>query len=132
MSLKQFYFRLQQCKQHITEEKMAEHMSNLHISSETVIKSEPEQDRNKRLYMCEEMRKLQTDSILPQCLLNRLHKPCTALVLWQPPSPIIRGPANQFNDTSENNNSEDEPDNNKMDNDVIYEVDNLNFMEMDK
>lgn len=115
---------------------MAEHMSNLHISSETAHKPEPETERTKRLYLCEEMRKLQTDSILPQCLLNRLQKPCTALVLWQPPNQILRAPSieNQLNE-NENNNSQDEPDNNKMENDVIIDfedMDNVNCMEMDK
>lgn len=64
---------------------MAEHMSKLHISSETATSPlEPDSVKNKRLYMCEELRKLQTDSLLPPSLLKQFNKPCTALVLWQP------------------------------------------------
>lgn len=101
-------------KQHITDEKMAEHMAQLHINSETVTSSvqpEPRPVREKRLYMCEEMRKLQQDSILPQSLLNRISRPCTAVVLWTPP-PRLPIPLHAAN---ENNNEEDLPDNNVMD-----------------
>lgn len=66
-------------KQHITEERMAQHMSRLHISSETPLPIQLEQDeaneqsaeRERRLVMCEEMRRLQTDSIIPSALMRR-------------------------------------------------------------
>lgn len=39
-----------------------------------------------RIALCEEVRKLDNRAeILPQALLQRIEKPCTALVLWQPP-----------------------------------------------
>lgn len=39
-----------------------------------------------RITLCEEVRKLDNRTeILPQVLLERIEKPCTALVLWQPP-----------------------------------------------
>lgn len=104
-------------KQHITDEKMAQHMSQLHISSETATStSESEPVREQRLYMCEEMRRLQQDSILPQSLLNRINRPCTALVLWTPPPriPLID------DEVTENNNEESQPDNN------IMELDSMN------
>ena len=45
-----------------------------------------------RITMCEEIRKLNEEqrqvSYLPEALLNRIERPCTALVLWQPP-PIL-------------------------------------------
>lgn len=41
-----------------------------------------------RITLCEEIRKLAADPILPQAILDRLEKPCTALVLWQPPPKI--------------------------------------------
>lgn len=89
--------RPQPCKQHITEEKMAEHMSKLHISSETATSPlEPDAVKNKRLYMCEELRKLQTDSLLPPSLLKDFNKPCTALVLWQPNPSIPKTPCKSF------------------------------------
>lgn len=98
---------------------MAEHMAQLHINSETVTSSvnpEPKPVREKRLYMCEEMRKLQQESILPQSLLNRISRPCTAVVLWTPP-PRIHVPLVQEN--NENNNEENQPDNNVMDLDAM-------------
>lgn len=38
-----------------------------------------------RITICEEIRKLSTDPILPKAILDRFAKPCTALVVWQPP-----------------------------------------------
>ncbi|KAH1027680.1 uncharacterized protein LOC109535466 [Dendroctonus ponderosae] len=80
----------QPCKQLVTDEQMAEHMSKLHINSQTqLLPIEPDSVKNKRLYMCEEMRKLQDPimTLLPPGLLK--HQPCTALVLWQPPQSRI-------------------------------------------
>lgn len=94
-------------------------MAQLHINSESVtsmVEPEPQPAREKRLYMCEEMRKLQQESILPQALLNRISRPCTAVVLWTPPQRLhIPLPAT----ANENNNEEDQPDNNVMDLDAI-------------
>ncbi|KAB0799278.1 hypothetical protein PPYR_07158 [Photinus pyralis] len=94
-------------KQHITEERMAEHMSRLHISSQTPNSTETLPTRERRLYMCEEMQRLQTESIIPAQILDKVYRPCTALVPWTPPivPPISK----------ENNNNEEEPDNNHMD-----------------
>ncbi|KAJ8922479.1 hypothetical protein NQ315_007507 [Exocentrus adspersus] len=124
---------LQPVKQHITEEKMAEHMSKLHISSETASSSkESESDRTQRLYMCEEMRKLQAESILPHSLLAQMQRPCTALVLWKPP-PRILPLANNNDDENENNNEQQRPDNNmaanesEMENDANVEVNNMDM-----
>ncbi|XP_053693628.1 uncharacterized protein LOC128741689 [Sabethes cyaneus] len=43
-----------------------------------------------RISLCEEVRKLdkQATDILPQALLQRIEKPCSALVLWQPPQTL--------------------------------------------
>ncbi|KAJ8976498.1 hypothetical protein NQ317_018442 [Molorchus minor] len=115
----------QPAKQHITEEKMAEHMSKLHISSETVpLLKESESDKTQRLYMCEEMRKLQTDSILPQSLLAQMERPCTALVLWQPPTKLIPPIISSEKDENENNNEERPSDVNVMESEV--EIENVN------
>lgn len=84
-------------KQLVTEEKMAAHMSNLHISD---IKppTEPgpaniscdddamEHERLPRLVVSEEIKKIKTDPIIPQSILSSLEKPKMALVLWQPPA----------------------------------------------
>lgn len=56
---------------------MAQHMSRLHISTESHRENVPHGQmedtvsREKRLYICEEMRRLQTESILPTSLLTR-------------------------------------------------------------
>ncbi|XP_013099464.1 uncharacterized protein LOC106081798 [Stomoxys calcitrans] len=47
-----------------------------------------------RITICDELKKKIQEqqknvSYLPEALLNRIEKPCTALVLWQPPPPII-------------------------------------------
>lgn len=42
-----------------------------------------------RISLCEEVRKLdKSTDILPKALLQRIEKPCTALVLWQPPQTL--------------------------------------------
>lgn len=45
-----------------------------------------------RITLCEELKKFQEQqkktAYLPEALFNRIEKPCTALVLWQPP-PIL-------------------------------------------
>jgi hypothetical protein len=69
-------------KQHITEEKMAAHLSQLHISQDyTAHQPEPREDQQqqqqqqqqlKRLVLCDELRKLKQEPILPSSLLSRL------------------------------------------------------------
>ncbi|PNF37456.1 hypothetical protein B7P43_G15515 [Cryptotermes secundus] len=81
-------------KQHITEEKMAAHLSQLHISPDYTPPQElePREDQQqqlKRLVLCEELRKLKQEPILPSSLLSRLEKPNMALVLWEPPAGSI-------------------------------------------
>ncbi|XP_067015328.1 uncharacterized protein [Anabrus simplex] len=91
-------------KQHITEEKMAAHMSQLHISQDytphqTDVNAEPdraqpgpstvlsgEETQYKRLVLCDELRQLKSEPILPSSLLAKMEKPTMALVLWQPPA----------------------------------------------
>lgn len=95
---------------------MAQHMSQLHISSESNVANkdgaESEESREKRLYMCEEMRKLQSDSILPESLLSRIQRPCTAVVLWTPPPRPLAPPNLELAD---DNNNGDVADGNSMD-----------------
>lgn len=114
---------------------MAEHMSNLHISSETAACKETETGRMRRLYMCEEMRKLQSDSIIPASLLTTIQQPCKALVLWKPPTRFIPpGIANPDDHENENNNADSVPDHNVVANVMEDDVDNevvLNNMDMD-
>lgn len=106
-------------KQHISEEKMAEHLNTLHISSNYTshhheqpstsnnnnnridtmsmdsdnyynVNMSPQELEQKlknaqRITVCEELRKLENEPIIPKSLLKRMERPCTALVLWQPP-----------------------------------------------
>lgn len=91
---------------------MAEHLSNLRISGEgsgmedscpgpghhgeslsnyTVNMSQWDLEKKLRtaqkITVCNEILELdkERDSILPEILLNRMTKPCSALMLWQPP-----------------------------------------------
>ena len=94
---------------------MAEHMNSLHISSDytsfgnkdppnvgETMDAEPStsnynqtrmvtQDlkdklrKAQRITICDEIRKIKNESLLPNALLERIERPCTALVLWQPP-----------------------------------------------
>lgn len=41
--------------------------------------------RAQRITICDEIRKLSDEPLLPQSILDRFEKPCRALVLWQPP-----------------------------------------------
>jgi hypothetical protein len=67
-------------KQHITEEKMAAHLSQLHISSDyTAHQPEPREDNQqqqqqqvKRLVLSDELKQLKPEPILPSSLLSRL------------------------------------------------------------
>lgn len=100
-------------KQHITEEKMAAHLSQLHISPDYKAPHQPEpreaqqqqqQQHLKRLVLCEELRMLKQEPILPSSLLSRLEKPNMALVLWEPPAGSIN-PLLTRGQTEEDNNN---------------------------
>nr|CAH7762278.1 unnamed protein product [Callosobruchus chinensis] len=108
---------LQPNKQLVTEEKMAEHMSKLHISSQSVPELESKENKIQRLYMCEEMRKLQTEPLLPSSIIHRMSRPCTALVLWRPPNarPLPPGDDDANQNNNNNNNESEMQDNNVAD-----------------
>lgn len=44
--------------------------------------------RAQRITICDEIRKLSDEPLLPQSILDRFEKPCRALVLWQPPQKL--------------------------------------------
>ncbi|XP_059608876.1 uncharacterized protein LOC132256459 [Phlebotomus argentipes] len=131
-------------KRILTEEKMAAHLNNLHISSdftshskasdyptESEMQLDGEQPsqylvnmsqwdleqklRNaQRITLCEQVKNLEkTDSIIPKVLLDKIENPCTALVLWQPPTILQRlivphkeqESASEDEDQVDNNNS---------------------------
>lgn len=43
-----------------------------------------------RITVCDQVRKSlrEEGEIIPKLLLNRIEKPCTALILWRPPEPL--------------------------------------------
>ncbi|CAH1159579.1 unnamed protein product [Phaedon cochleariae] len=118
---------LQPSKQHITEEKMAEHMSRLHINSETAASTETGSDQVQRLYMCEEMRKFQCESILPQRIVSLIQSPCTALVLWKPPAKLVADSDDDGGERNENNNAESVPDGHDMDDEDAVCINNMDM-----
>lgn len=99
----------------ITEDSMAAHLSNLHISgmdhndvgsvpgtwrgeslkNYTVNMTQWDLERKLRtaqkITVCNEILELdrERDTILPEILLNRISKPCSALMLWQPPPALL-------------------------------------------
>lgn len=104
-------------KQLITEEKMIDYMNGLHISKEftshatsslggggsnieafnvassalitmTQLELEKKLKNAQSITICEEIKSLGSDSIIPKILLERMEKPCTALVVWQPPKSL--------------------------------------------
>ncbi|XP_058454218.1 uncharacterized protein LOC131432134 [Malaya genurostris] len=118
----------------LTEDAMASHLNNLHLSSEYITHNiettsgdllaasenfspgsplddemsfgetpvtnnhhifmspqelEERLRKAQRISLCEEVRQLDKQTeILPQALLQRIEKPCSALVLWQPPQTL--------------------------------------------
>lgn len=63
-----------------------------------------------RITVCEQIRQLSTEPILPRALIERMERPCTALVLWQPPPRITdliiaRRSSKQEAEDQDNNNS---------------------------
>lgn len=78
-----------------------------------------------RITICEQVRKLDTSNdIIPKILLYRNERPCTAMVLWQPPPKIQ-------NIIVPNNEDADDSDNNGQDNNNSSSVDLNNFMDLD-
>lgn len=95
-------------KRMITEDSMAEHLSNLHITGSSRTGGCPETELSnysvnmtqwdlerklrtaQKITVCNEILELDKgrDAILPEILLNRIAKPCSALMLWQPPTAL--------------------------------------------
>lgn len=91
-----------------------------------------------RIAVCEEVRKLDNRAeILPKVLLERIEKPCTALVLWQPPATAlelaskmstVQEQKEEERRSNEEMMGEDEPlpDLPEYDDDLDFEVNNNN------
>lgn len=80
-----------------------------------------------RITVCDELMKIQekqhTVSYLPEALLNRIDKPCTALVLWQPPPPIINMFKQNIHNPSSPNAARTKVNNDEIIDDDIRDVD---------
>ncbi|XP_043482236.1 uncharacterized protein LOC122511193 isoform X1 [Leptopilina heterotoma] len=96
-------------KQLITEEKMAAHFQQLHISpnstqtcnqfnsqedlemdSTNLIDFEKMKKPQAKLILSEELKRLQEEPIIPSSILSKLERPSMALVLWEPPNKHLR------------------------------------------
>ncbi|XP_045771251.1 uncharacterized protein LOC123871457 [Maniola jurtina] len=91
-------------KQFITEEKMAAHLSSLHISSNYTQHSLASEDvmevgidtstlceklKGHTIVLSEDVKKVQEEPILPAALIERLQKPQMSLVVWQPRENVL-------------------------------------------
>ncbi|XP_063988282.1 uncharacterized protein LOC135168227 isoform X2 [Diachasmimorpha longicaudata] len=129
-------------KQFISEEKMAAHFRDMHISSHytptlgpstssacppsqpsTSTTSEVEIDStpvnlqdgksmHPRLVISEELKRLQNEPLLPASLLSKLERPSMALVLWEPPTRHLRLPLHQHPPAQPSTSTAEEDDNN--------------------
>ncbi|XP_026488840.1 uncharacterized protein LOC113395472 [Vanessa tameamea] len=94
-------------KQFITEEKMAAHLSGLHISSNYTQHSLASEDvmelsvepnamsiseklKGHTIVLSEDVKKLQEEPILPTSLIERLQKPQMSLVVWKPRENVLK------------------------------------------
>ncbi|KAL2726537.1 serine/threonine-protein kinase -like [Vespula squamosa] len=134
---------IRKTKQLITEEKMAAHFQDLHISStyhsqdpvpststantpleksnvgmdmETANVVDTDNLKSPRLILSEELKRIQQESILPSTLLSKLERPSMALVLWEPPSKHLRILPTRDSPTPVPNASDDNNNNNNNNN----------------
>ncbi|CAH2093819.1 unnamed protein product [Euphydryas editha] len=94
-------------KQFITEEKMAAHLSGLHISSNYTQHSLASEDvmelsvepnamsiseklKGHTIVLSEDVKKLQEEPIIPTSLIERLQKPQMSLVVWKPREDVLK------------------------------------------
>ncbi|KAK0175825.1 hypothetical protein PV328_000027 [Microctonus aethiopoides] len=133
-------------KQFISEEKMAEHFSDMHISSNYNPTPVPSTSHNynrqpltssqvalningnsgdlengkgiqPKLVISDELKRLQQESLLPASLLSKLDRPSMALVLWEPPTKILKiFPTSQLQSQLSCANNEDNNNNNANNN----------------
>ncbi|XP_043667970.1 peroxisomal biogenesis factor 6-like isoform X2 [Vespula pensylvanica] len=144
---------IRKTKQLITEEKMAAHFQDLHISSayhsqdpvpststattsleksnvgmdmETANVVDTDNLKSPRLILSEELKRIQQESILPSTLLSKLERPSMALVLWEPPSKHLRILPTRDSPTPVPNASDDNNNNNNNNNNNSDGIPDLN------
>lgn len=89
--------------------------------------------------VCEQVRQLGSDPVIPQVLLDRMQKPCTALVMWQPPKNLLnvynnvmdnvktRNSNNSASDNYKSNSGKTSNDKNTIDDDDIEDIEDMTF-----
>ncbi|XP_011878076.1 PREDICTED: myb-like protein Q isoform X2 [Vollenhovia emeryi] len=137
---------MHQTKQFITEEKIAAHFKDLHISSNyesenqtpststvhasssrrsqldmdvdvtNTINAEQTSELHPRLVLSEELKRMQEEPILPSTLISKLERPSMALVLWEPPNRHLRILPTRDTPTPIPNTSDDNNNNNNNNN----------------
>lgn len=80
-----------------------------------------------RITVCEQIRKLETEPLIPKALLERMERPCTALVLWQPP----RNLTNLIIPLSGGERSKDSDDEQDNNNSSLVDLNNFSGMDLD-
>lgn len=91
-----------------------------------------------RITICDEIKKItENDTILPKALISRIEKPCTALVLWQPPKKITDLFEKEVNRKSINSDRKydkfeiDDDDEENVDENIIEDQQNNNTSTLD-
>ncbi|XP_025993201.1 uncharacterized protein LOC105197876 isoform X2 [Solenopsis invicta] len=145
---------MRQTKQFITEEKIAAHFKDLHISSNyesdrpvpststahisscrkqldmdldidgNAINTE-QSELHPRLVLSEELKRMQEEPILPSALITKLERPSMALVLWEPPNRHLRILPTRDTPTPIPNTSDNNNNNNNNNNDTIPDLNNM-------
>lgn len=117
-------------KIYITEDKMADHLNGLHLSTDyrthhlassnnsmsmdaglmdmDTLATTDVRDKLKghTIVLSEEIKKLTDEPLIPPALIERLEKPCMSLVVWQPKESVVD---KLKGTTSENRREEEEP-----------------------
>lgn len=116
-------------KQLITEEKMAAHLSGLHISknytshnasddtNQIEIVADPDEScsvqdieqklkQANRITVSDVVRSIQDDPLLPAAIMERFERPSKALVLWQPPQRITEMIMTKISENTNQNDDE--------------------------
>lgn len=86
---------------------------NVNISRNTAQELERRLRNAQRITVCDDVKKSlqQSDEIIPKVLLDRIERPCQALILWQPPQSlgqILSTDWNQKQDSVDKKMDEDE------------------------
>ncbi|XP_025993202.1 uncharacterized protein LOC105197876 isoform X3 [Solenopsis invicta] len=116
---------MRQTKQFITEEKIAAHFKDLHISSNYESDRPVPSTSTAHISSCQELKRMQEEPILPSALITKLERPSMALVLWEPPNRHLRILPTRDTPTPIPNTSDNNNNNNNNNNDTIPDLNNM-------